>query len=178
MSELGASVEAFSDTISQVTTLQLCHRFSQGSLSRLPQEIVEQIINEIRRLAYDAVALGWHHDFKCFQNRCAPEDHFHTYGPHVETAFESISAFIEDHRCAKHKPDLENLTDAKKTELVHDEVGSNPGFFMESEDGLDMHFSAQFRFIRRTCLCFPDDESAGFSRFNKVGKGSCFFRSL
>jgi hypothetical protein len=156
MSELGASIEAYSDTIPQTNTLLLCHRFSSKSLSRLPQEIIEQIVNEIREGAYDKVAPGWHYDFSCFQSRCTPADHYHSYDEHIEDLMDSVVVV-----------DRSNLTKAQKVELVQEFVYEDPELFLEN-DGLDMHDEAQKRHIRRTCLCFPESDPSGFGRFNKV----------
>jgi hypothetical protein len=156
MSELGASIEAYSDTIPQTNTLRLCHRFSSQSLSRLPQEIIEQIVDEIRRCAYDKIAPGWHHDFLCFQTRCTFVDHYHSYGEHIENLMEYLD--VEDRM---------DLTEADKVEIARDFVTHEPSPPIE-EDVLDLHDEALGRFLRRTCLCSPKSKSSGFGRFNKV----------
>jgi hypothetical protein len=156
MSELGASIEAYSDTMPQISTLRLCHRFSSKSLSRLPQEIIEQIADAIRRSAYEEFAPGWHYDFLCFQSRCTIADHYHSYDEHIEDLMDSM--VIEE------RP---NLTKTQKVELVQEIVFYDSELFLEN-DGLDMHDEAQKRYIRRTCLCFPESDPSGFGRFNKV----------
>jgi hypothetical protein len=156
MSELGASIEAYSDTIPQTSTLRLCHRFSSKSLSRLPQEIIEQIVSEIRRCAYDEIAPGWHHDFLCFQARCTLVDHYHSYGEHTERL---INCLYEEGQM--------DLTKAQKVEIVREFVVEDPMPPIE-DDIFDLHDEAQGRYIRRTCLCLPESNPSGFGRFNKV----------
>jgi hypothetical protein len=166
MSELGASIEAYSDTIPQADTLRLCHRFSNQSLSRLPQEIIEQIVNEIRRCTYDKIAPGWHRDLMCFQNRCSLESHFH--GEDFDCS-KLLSTFSKQRLPPGYKPGITELTDAEKTELFEGSEVDNPPFFVEN-NGFEFHFDAQYRYIGRTCLCCEHEESKGFGRFNKVSK--------
>jgi hypothetical protein len=45
--ELGASLEAMQEQHPQVTTLRLCHRFGEGALPTLPQEILDYIIDNV-----------------------------------------------------------------------------------------------------------------------------------
>ncbi|KAF2872997.1 hypothetical protein BDV95DRAFT_617753 [Massariosphaeria phaeospora] len=67
-----------------MTSLRLCHRFGQGKLSKLSQELLEQIVDEFQRLAKTTVAPEWENEFTCFQGRCNLGDHWQPYGPHTE----------------------------------------------------------------------------------------------
>lgn len=164
MSELGASIEAYSDTIPQVTTLRLCHRFGRTSLSRLPQEIIEHVADEIRRMAYDNTAPGWNKDFKCFQNRCAPEDH---YDPDEDFPDELLELSLDAHFCTMHRPDITDLTSEEKVAMIRRRQSEDPVFF-SGMGGYEAHFEASSDFIERTCMCYPSAQTSGFNRFNRV----------
>lgn len=176
MSEIGASIETYSNILPQANTLRLCHRFgSNPALSRMPQEIVEQIVNELWCCSHPDIALSWHHDFLCFQTRCTLEDHYHSYGEHVEQVLDYIIAYLTEEEDVLES--YTNLSEAKKVQMVRDYVTEDPDFFMEVE-GLDLHFRAQMDHIRRTCLCSPKDKPAGFGRFNKVSATTTLFTVL
>lgn len=175
VSELGASIEAYADTIPQVTTLRLCHRFSNGSLSKLPQEIVEQVVDEIRRTAMEVTAPVWRREFMCFQNRCTPNDHFEAYDEVVESAWFSLTDGGE----YPQPPGLEDFDDEsayqsaydaywtheKKLEFVRENLESDPELLTQIDDG-GCHEARGESFLDRTCMCKKPRGS--FLRFNKV----------
>lgn len=76
MSKLGASIDAYSQVLPQVNTLRLCHRFRDCTLSKLPLEILDQVIEDLRRSKLEEVRLVWLQDFTCFQGLCRSEDHY------------------------------------------------------------------------------------------------------
>lgn len=75
---LGASLEAFSNQLQQNTTLRLCHRFGDGPLSMLPQEILDQVIGEAHKVERDTLWSKWESNFMCYQDRCS---RFHHLSP-------------------------------------------------------------------------------------------------
>jgi hypothetical protein len=150
MSELGAGLQAIIDTMPQVTTLRLCHRFRDGPLSRLPQELLEHIIDDAKRVAQVECRPGWYLDSVCWQGTCLPEDHYSSYGEHVEELWQDI--FVNQQCSGIDEAALKDKTKTEKPEMVSDWVMGNSEY-RNSEPTLSLHFDARFRWLDRTCLC-------------------------
>jgi hypothetical protein len=84
MCKLGTSLQALTDMAPQADTLRLCHKFRDGTLSKLPQDLLEQIIDEVQRTARAKRQPEWYQDSVCWQGTCLEEDHYNFYGEHVE----------------------------------------------------------------------------------------------
>lgn len=170
MDKLGASIEALSNTMPQVLTLQLCHRFGKSPLSKLPQEIVELIADEVRRVARSAVAAKWYHNFMCFQNRCEPYDHYYSEDG-LDEKYQEAVGFFQRVFAAGDDPDFdldlgENPSVEKKKEVVQ-------MYFAETSQDIDYvdyqshHFRARCAWLDQTCLCLP---GRGFTDLNEVSR--------
>jgi hypothetical protein len=90
MSELGASLQAITETMPQATTLRLCHRFRDSPLSKLPQELLDQVLNHLQQAARVDCRTAWYQDSVCWQGTCLPEDHYTVYGEEVEKLWQKI----------------------------------------------------------------------------------------
>jgi hypothetical protein len=159
MSELGASLQANADTMPQTTTLRLCHRFRNGSLSRLPQEILEQIINQVQSTVRVELQPKWSQDAACWQGTCLPEDHYSTYCEDVEKLWQKI--FVDKHYGPTYtrKDEEKDLKDAEKVEMVHNWMKNVPWAHVR-EEGWSLHFEASYRWVDRTCTCSKEYSTA------------------
>lgn len=154
VSELGAHLEVYLQILPQITTLRLSHRFRDCALSKLPQEILEHIINDIQKIERAKVRPLWHQDFVCFQGLCQDEDHFNVYGEHVELLWQEY--FTEGTCTSDYWSMVKSCPKEEKVQQVHSMVmGSVNGTF---ELSLEMHYEAIFRWLDRTCLCATNSE--------------------
>jgi hypothetical protein len=154
MYNLGASLQALADTAPQTTTLRLCHRFRDGPLSRLPQELLEPIITEIQRVARAKFRPEWYQDSVCWQGTCLDEDHYSVYGDHVEELWQKI--YIKKQYGKTWQKKVEGKADAEKAGMVQDWIRSDPRIFSDM-DGYTLHVDARFRWLERICLCLEDE---------------------
>jgi hypothetical protein len=150
LSDLGGRLQAFTDTAPQTTMLRLCHRFRDSALSRMPQELLEQIIDNAERAAEAKCQSEWYRDSVCWQGTCLAEDHYHVYGEYVEKLWQKI--FVAKHYGKIFKTDILNPSEAEKVELVRDAAMCNPNIHAD-EEGYALHHDARFRWLERVCLC-------------------------
>jgi hypothetical protein len=159
--ELGSSLEAYSDQLQANTTLRLCHRFGDGLLSKLPQEILDQIISVAHRMQKHKTRFKWKQHYLCFQGRCTGAHHFKPYGPLTEEAWHylfvdemsSNGKLIEKPSDYTEKQRLNILEDY----LDHDDCG---------------HLDRSDSWLGQVCLCKEDTDPTRkegiFTRFNNV----------
>ncbi|KAH3945980.1 hypothetical protein HBH98_108880 [Parastagonospora nodorum] len=151
MNKLGASLQALTDSAPQTTTLRLCHKFRDGPLSKLPQELLEHIVDNIQGAARAKCLPGWYQDSICWQGTCRHEDHYKVYGEEVEKLWQKI--FVDKaYGKTFEKTNLDNKTEAEKVDMVQDWVQSDPSIF-DNEEGYCLHFDAMFRWLDRCCTC-------------------------
>jgi hypothetical protein len=167
--ELAASLEAYSETLSQTTTLQLCHRFRNCSLSKLPQELLEQIVNEVQQLKRAKLLPKWRQDLTCFQGFCRREDHYAVYDDKVEDVWQKI--FVKEFWGPAYRIKKNHYTEAEKLEMVVGAVVGDPDIFWDG-GGAEIHFNAKFGWGDRICLCSKNtaSEEGRFTRLNDVSK--------
>jgi hypothetical protein len=151
MCKLGAGLQAFTDTALQINTLRLCHRFHGGPLSKLPQELLEHIIDETQRMARLKYQSEWYQDSICWQGTCRPEDHFSVYGEHIEKLWQKI--FIDKHYGETRETELDKKTNTEKIEMVFESVMMDPETYHEWDESYGLHIDARFRWLARTCQC-------------------------
>jgi hypothetical protein len=157
MGELGASLQAISFSMPQTTTLRLCHRFRGGPLSRLPQELLEQIVDEVQQKAKAEQRPKWYQDSVCWQGTCLPEDHYSVYNDTLEKLWQKI--YIEKAYGPTYGAHIEGLKKEDKVEMVQGWIGCRPNFDDIHEGLIDLHYEATSRWLDRTCLC-PRDRRA------------------
>jgi hypothetical protein len=150
MSELGAGLQRITDTLPQATTLRLCHRFRDSPLSKLPQELLGQVIENVQRATLVDPNIEWHQDSICWQGTCLPEDHYSVYGEHVEKLWQAL--FIDQKPRGIDRATLKDKLPAEKAEMVSNRIMGDPELY-ESEDGFSLHMDAKYRWVDRTCLC-------------------------
>ncbi|KAF2130769.1 hypothetical protein P153DRAFT_395197 [Dothidotthia symphoricarpi CBS 119687] len=164
MSKLGARLQAYSETMPQVTMLRLCHRFGNVALSNLPLELLERIVEALQQSVRADTWPAWRQDLRCFEGICLPEQHCEYYNEHVESMWQEIFAASSDED-AKSK---EDYTNAQKVDMVTDSIAYDP----ESELVMKAHYDARFRWVGRTCQCvegYGEDATRGaFARFGDL----------
>jgi hypothetical protein len=167
--ELAASLEADFETLPQTNTLQLCHRFRDCPLSKLPQELLEQITNEVRQLKRARLLPKWRQSFTCFQGLCRIEDHYSVYDEAVENTWQQIFVHERWGPCVLEK---DSYTEADKVDMVEDAAAGNPSIFWDW-GGTEIHFDARYGWLDRTCLCSKNTASGEgrFTPLNDVSKG-------
>jgi hypothetical protein len=166
MSELAASLQAITETMPQTTALRLCHRFRDSPLSKLPQEILDHVIDDVERAARVDLSPQWHQDSICWQGTCLPEDHYSWYGEHVERLWQKF--FIDRKPRGINRATLRNKTSAEKAEMVYEWMMGDPELY-ESEDGYSLHIEAKLRWVERTCLCLQaSPRTSNFIELNNV----------
>jgi hypothetical protein len=170
VTELGVSLEAYTNQLSQQITFRLCHRFGAGALAQLPQEIVDHIIGDAHQLEKTALHSKWIKDFNCFQGRCTRGQHFVPYGVHTEDVWQNLFVdgnFSDDDEGPLHKG---GYSEKEKAVMVED-------FIDESEEFCDelvweLHDQAEEAWLDRVCLCNPakvsEENIVNFSWLNNV----------
>lgn len=74
---LGPSLAAYNEAKPTILQLRLCHRFGNvTSLSKLPQEILDMIINMIVICHVPQIQSDWHFAKLCYDGKCLVFDHF------------------------------------------------------------------------------------------------------
>ena len=121
--ELGTSLEAYERQLPAVTTLRLCHRFGDGSLSQLPQEILDHVVSEVHQEDKAAIKPKWERNFACFQGRCTPAQHFEP------NQIKRIWAQNADDILDDEESTLEarSYTTGEKTKMVEDFINRSLG---------------------------------------------------
>jgi hypothetical protein len=163
--ELDAILEVYLKQIEQNTTLRLCHRFGDGPLSKLPQEILDHIISERHESAKEMIRSKWNQNYRCFQGRCTPGQHLEPGESITEEIWQS--RFVDNAYSYGHSPrNAQDFTEEQKLEMV--------GRYLE-EDGYDpydeylwdIHDGRQNAWLNQICLCRQKDNS-------DTKKGSAF----
>jgi hypothetical protein len=139
MSKLGASLQAITETVPQATTLRLCHRFHDSPLSKLPQELLDQVINQVQQAARVDCSPGWYQDSVCWQGTCHPEDHYAVYGKEVEKLWREI--FIDQQQHGIDEAKLKDKTRAEKAEMVSEWLTGNMDED-QHEGSFSLHYDA------------------------------------
>jgi hypothetical protein len=142
---LGANLEAYSNIDPQVRVLRLAHRFGSGPLSKMPQEIIEMIIDEAQQLERRRTRPVWNSEFLCFQGKCGPR--YHYMSDEYDIAEESYEQFM-------NTLDLYDYTYEQTAEMLEgipEEEHSEPDW---DEDRLyEAHIDAKADWLTSVCLC-------------------------
>lgn len=167
--KLGASLEAFADTLPRVTTLQLIHRFRDGPLSKIPQELLEQIIITVHRQAMKTFRSSWKTPFYCYRGVCHPNDHGETYNEHIESLWQRF--FVDDDNIKLDEFEgitKDDCTPEQKLKMVENWMERDPS--LEVDEYLwELHFMMRTEWVTKTCLCSVPGRSTGkFVPLNKV----------
>ena len=73
---LAASLEAYANMDPAITTLRLAHRFGRGSLSKIPVEILEMIVDQAQQSERLQTSPFWRKTFACFRGICTDAQHY------------------------------------------------------------------------------------------------------
>jgi hypothetical protein len=163
ITELGASLEAYCHLKVSVKMLRLCHRFRPGPLSTLPEEVLEQIIQEAHLSRKHQSLPTWKNLYACFQGRCTLEQHFLPDDPNTEHEWLKLYADVSDwNEEASGNP--ADYTAEEKSETMKGVLINDP------ELHIQMHIDFISAWLKHTCLCKAEKDvpAGGFVRFNDV----------
>jgi hypothetical protein len=163
MTRLGASLEAYSRLETSITTLRLCHRFCQAPLSKLPQELLEHIIDEAHQAEIQETLEDWvsNQERECFQGLCKPEDHYEPYGPHTERVWQSLFGARDDEAVR----DPTTYSEKEKVDMVVGFLSDSPTIHYDL-DGWELHELRAAAWLDRVCTC----ASGAFRPLNDVSQ--------
>ncbi|KAF2114658.1 hypothetical protein BDV96DRAFT_102637 [Lophiotrema nucula] len=89
---LSASIEKYYELQPAANVIRLCHRFRPNHLlSRLPQEVLDNVLEFAHRGATESLLVWAQQSFKCFQGRCHSWGHFEPYGPETERLWSELN---------------------------------------------------------------------------------------
>jgi hypothetical protein len=166
--ELGSSIEAYERQLPAITALRLCHRFGDGPLSQLPQEILDQVVSEVHEGEEAGSKPKWERNHACFQGICTTSQHL---SPElIEEIWDEVFVFGEllwDEEEAYTDPD--SYSTEEKASMVMDYVDRN---HIDFDDWpWETHDTRQDAWVDLLCTCerpsVPKVVPA-FARLNKV----------
>jgi hypothetical protein len=163
ITDLGASLEAYSHLEASIKMLRLCHRFGSGPLSTLPQEVLEQIIGEAHLSRKHQSLPTWKNSYACFQGRCTSAQYYPPNDPNTESEWLECYADVSDwNEEASSNP--ADYTAEEKSEMMRENLRNDP------ELQTQLHIDSISTWLRRTCLCKAEKDvpAGGFVRFNDV----------
>jgi len=150
--ELGASLEANLKQRSQVKTLRLCHRFGEGALSKVPQEILDYIISHTHQLEKAKVLPKWYKALRCFQGRCTREQHLRENSLQTEYLF-NIMFVDSEAGIYKDTPlDPQNYTEEEMRDMVEDQIDED-GYESWDDSEVERHWVEQDNWLDLVCQC-------------------------
>lgn len=165
---LGTSLEAYLSLEKQVHTLVLTHRFRQSPLSRLPQEILERVIDELQQLERDRHHEHWSDEHACFQERCEPEKHYKPDSIYTKDLFEYL---VLDMHLFDDINEPFDLTTEEQARQVQNHIRLCPDVW--KRDRYELHDNIKDDWLDRTCLCENKQAGVGnFVRLNNVRHNS------
>jgi hypothetical protein len=162
--ELGASLESFSTQLKQNTTLRLCHRFGEGPLSKLPQEILDQVISHAHEAMKKGLRSKWNQNYMCYQGRCFRSHH---YGP-GDPVFEEIWSYVAANLDGEDRPVERDYTEEERMVMVHEYLDDDGN---DSFDDFtwEEHFEQQQAWVHQVCTCKDAKKTnSGFGHLNEV----------
>jgi hypothetical protein len=151
ITELAASLEAYSNIHPQVHTLRLSHRFGKGPLSRIPQEILEMIVEEAQQLERRRTQPPWKEHFHCFRGICTKGQHYGPYGPHTEETWLELFSNPYDDEDDPLPLDPDDYTEDEKLAMVKAEPDTSYAW----DDDLihELHMTSKEEWLDAVCLC-------------------------
>jgi hypothetical protein len=166
--KLGSSIEAYERQLPAITTLRLCHRFGDGPLSQLPQEILDQIVSNVHQREISECKPKWERNYACFQDSCTTGQHLEPWliNELWDEVFVMGGDLLEDEE-SDFDPDVYSAEE--KASKVIDYVDNN---HMELGEWVwETHDARQGAWLALLCTCesrsVPKAVPA-FARLNKV----------
>lgn len=154
IAELGASLQAYNKQLQLLNTFRMCHRFRSGPLSRLPHEIVDNIISVAHKSEKSILQMEWYRQLACFQGRCTRLQHIASTDVEIETLWRGL--FVNQREqgcCEKHDQQglkLEGYTLAQKMRILEEELEEGDVF---PDSIWEAHYEGRQTWIDRVCLC-------------------------
>jgi hypothetical protein len=171
--ELGASLQAYSNLIPQVTTLRLAHRFGGGPLSTLPQEILDHVISDAQEMEKDKVRPKWNEGYRCFSGRCTRGSHHVASEQHTVRLWDELfgSGCGCGGGCGGLGLNSDDYDLEQKANMVVEyfEQDEDDGDFDEMV--WDVHNDRQNAWVQQVCLCRRDaNPSLKASKFGPLNE--------
>jgi hypothetical protein len=165
--ELGSSLEAYERHLPAITALRLCHRFGEGPLSQLPQEILDRIASEVHQREKAEIKPKWEQKLACFQGICTPGQHF---GPEMIKGMCDNDELLYMLDKEKFSPDSESYSKEDKARIVLEYVDTYPDEFDDCI--FELHEDIQRAWLALLCTCeetsTPPKAVPDFARLNQV----------
>lgn len=153
--ELGASLETFEMLSPQIRALRLCHRFANGPLSALPQELLDHIIGLMYLHTRGALVERWNNKFRCFQGRCTSVDHLEMDDEEIQDIWTALFSHGDNACCHRNRHDGDfDPTDygiEEKREIVEKFINEEGDWAFETID--QAHETAREDWLDILCLC-------------------------
>lgn len=170
--ELGASLEAYSCQLSQITTFRLCTKLGHGPISSLPQEIIDQIIDHAQEAMKAQLRPKWNLNYLCFQGRCERAHHFTPNGRMVDSMWNYVWN-EESYAWDRPAEEVIDATDEDKQEMVREYLEDN-GYESYDESVYEEHRQRQDLWLDQVCRCYGksagSQERRSFVHLHKVSK--------
>jgi hypothetical protein len=163
ITDLGASLEAYSYLEASIRMLRLCHRFRSGPLSTLPQEVLEQIIGEAHLSRKHQSLPAWKNLYACFQGQCTFAQYYPPDDPNTEREWLEYCADVSEWN-GEASSNPADYTAEEKSEMLRAILRDDPEFQIQ------MHIDSVSTWLGHTCLCKAERDvpAGGFVRFNNV----------
>lgn len=174
--DLGPSLNVFAGQELSIHQLRLCHRFGDCRLSRLPQEILNLIIDHAHSMAMEKAQARWRADYECFRGRCDIAKHITAFDPVTDDIWNEI--FEEDYHDEGRALDRYDFTPYERAEMVQKECeeqyeNASDFDFDLLEPIFENHRIAEIDWVEQCCRCERPDTAAypdgNFTELNNVG---------
>lgn len=174
IAQLGASLEAYNALVPTMRILRLCHRFDNGPLSTLPQEILDLILTALYQSARKDTRQKWITRFLCFQGRCSRSQHILDDDDLVKDLWRDFSTNT-DNRCPTHRREEDLNPDdyqiEQKREMVAEYVEDDHELLFETI--WEEHESGRNQWLDMVCLCRDHGHFSGEQTFLHLQAVSC-----
>jgi hypothetical protein len=158
-------MEAYERQLPTTTALRLCHRFGDGPLSQLPQEILDQVVSEVHQGEKAEIKPNWERTYACYRGSCTPTQHLDPR--RIEELWHEMD--MEGDLPVEITRDPDTYSVEEKTDMVADIINSN--FYDFDQDIWETHDDRQDAWVTLLCSCKRPTNSKvvpDFARLNKV----------
>jgi hypothetical protein len=150
IAKLGASLEAYWRTLPQSTAVRLCHRYGSSALSQLPQEMLDNIINNLHNIETKQCSSKWDQHLRCFQGRCTRDQHVSAYDDSTEDLW--LSVFAEGRGLDEEDLDPRDYTPGQKVAMIEEYMDENGNEYWD-DNVYETHDESQNKWVELLCHC-------------------------
>ncbi|KAF1963081.1 hypothetical protein CC80DRAFT_487488 [Byssothecium circinans] len=155
---LAANLQAYSNLLPAVTSLRLIHRFGDGALSKLPQEVLEMVIDEAQRSERVMTLPQVKKQYACFRGICENKQHYNFLPSWTSERWSSV--FVDNYHLGLDLLEIDNdgpldpkdYTDDQKADMVARAVVE-----MSDDDAMEtideIHQDTRTEWVDSLCLC-------------------------